>query len=291
MLAWAMGGSHTGHTTLAMRDASGDLFVCESTSKDAYWPTNGIQCTPWARWLSQAQPADFNLVWLPLSAEARAAFNETAAWEFINQHIGLNYGYGNLLWGWVDSESGNYPPGLDWQVHQLLPAWLSKFSTAIADLLWNQAWNFRVGTTGLGTADIYAQMYGMGLTFGEMVSLPEQDDWMYKQVNNNNETVYGHSMVCDVFVCRVWKASGIFGDTDFQCTEATNWDIYTLSIFDSTTPLPSQCTAADPDLPFCQLNGAYRLALPYWNTRQVSTNSFNNCPRGSPPDWMKPVGC
>jgi len=127
MLAWAMGGSHTGHTTLAMRDASGDLFVCESTSKDAYWPTNGIQCTPWARWLSQAQPADFNLVWLPLSAEARAAFNETAAWEFINQHIGLNYGYGNLLWGWVDSESGNYPPGLDWQVHQLLPAWLSKF--------------------------------------------------------------------------------------------------------------------------------------------------------------------
>jgi hypothetical protein len=74
-------------------------------------------------------------------------------------------------------------------------------------------------------------------------------------------------------------------------------------------------------LPFCQLTGRYRLRLPYWNTydlpppwpwplhpavhlpyahvvlfvacfsRTLGTNAFNNCPRGNPPDWNKPIGC
>jgi len=291
MLAWAMGGSHTGHTTVAMRAEDGSLHVCESTTKDAYWPTNGIQCTPYATWIKQAINCDYNVVWVPLSQQSKNAFNNTAAWEFIEANRGLNYGFGNLLWGWIDSENDNYPFPLTWQAHQVLPAWIEKFSPKIANLLWNQAWNFRLGTTGLSTPDVYARMYDMGLTWGEMVSLPEQDEWLYEQMNNDNQTVHGHSMVCDVFVCRVWKASGLFGDTDFQCAEATNWDIYTLNIFEQNQQLPSQCIAADPDLPFCQLTGQYRLTLPFWNSRNIYPNSFNNCPRGNPPDYNKPVGC
>jgi len=290
MLAWAMGGSHTGHTTIAMW-INNVLHVCESTTKDSYWPTNGIQCTEYTQWLTQAENADYNVVLLPLSPASRAKFNETAALQFIQQNLNLNYGFGNLLWGWVDFESDNYPYPLTWQLHELLPGLLSKISPAIADLLWNQAFNFRLQTQGLNAAELYEQAYSKGLTFGELVSLPEQDNWMYVQQNNGNQTVKGRSMVCDVFVCEAWKAGGLFGSTPFSCSEATNWDIYTLNVFDPSYVIPPQCAAADPDLPFCQLLGKYRLSLPFYNTRSVFPNSFNSCPRGQPPDWSKPVGC
>jgi hypothetical protein len=46
--------------------------------------------------------------------------------------------------------------------------------------------------------------------------LPHQDAWRYSG---------NLSMVCDVLVCEVYKAAGVFGNlTDtFQCTEFTNW--------------------------------------------------------------------
>jgi len=232
------------------------------------------------------------VVWLPLSPAARETFNETKAWEYINGDLALNYGFGNMLWGWVDFESDNYPYPVTWQAHELLPAWLGKLSQTTSDLMWNQAFNLRAGTKGLNTADVYAAARAKGMpNFGALVTTPESDEWLWSQPDNNGTTVYGHSSVCDVFVCRVWKSAGLFGDTDFQCTEATNWDVYTLNIFQAPNPLPPQCVAADPELPFCQLTGKYRLDLPYWNTRQIYTNSFNACPRGNPPDWNKPVGC
>ena len=52
MLAWAMGSS-TGHTAVAVR-VDGELYVSESTTKDGYWPTDGIQKTPWKQWIAQA---------------------------------------------------------------------------------------------------------------------------------------------------------------------------------------------------------------------------------------------
>lgn len=36
MLGWAM-GSTTGHTTVAIRDDDGQLYIHESTVKDDYW--------------------------------------------------------------------------------------------------------------------------------------------------------------------------------------------------------------------------------------------------------------
>ena len=41
-----------GHTTIALR-FNGELYICESTTDSAYWPTNGIQKTPYRQvcWL------------------------------------------------------------------------------------------------------------------------------------------------------------------------------------------------------------------------------------------------
>lgn len=90
-LAWAM-GAHTGHTTIALW-IDGELFICESTINSVYWPTNGIQKTPYRQWLDQAYNASYNVVHLPLAPAYRALFNETAAahW-FLTVAEGLPYG-------------------------------------------------------------------------------------------------------------------------------------------------------------------------------------------------------
>jgi hypothetical protein len=94
MLAWAM-GSTTGHTTVALW-IDGELYVCESTVTDSYWPTNGIQKTPYKQWLKQAEEAGYNVVWAPLNAVNRAKFNEEAAVAFFKENEGLDYGYRNV---------------------------------------------------------------------------------------------------------------------------------------------------------------------------------------------------
>lgn len=53
------------------------------------------------------------------------------------------------------------------------------------------------------------------------MKMPELDEWIFEDDNGTK----GPSMVCDVFVMRMWKAAGIFGNiTDqIQAAEFTNW--------------------------------------------------------------------
>lgn len=106
MLAWAM-GSTTGHTTTALWIDS-ELFVTESTVASSYWPTDGVQKTPYRQWLQQAQDASYQVVWAPLTEEARASYNESAAVEFFKSVEGLEYGYKTLLFGWLDTAKVYY---------------------------------------------------------------------------------------------------------------------------------------------------------------------------------------
>ncbi|EGD78627.1 hypothetical protein PTSG_01605 [Salpingoeca rosetta] len=213
MLAWAM-GAHTGHTTVALR-FDGELYICESTTVSSYWPTDGIQKTP----------------------------------------------YRQVLIGLVE-----------------------KVDADIAAMMWTMALNKRLGTANLTVAEVYDTAASRNISFTTLFAMPEQDSWQY---------VDGYSMVCDVLVCETWKAAGLMGAlTDkIQCTEFTNWDAYTLNIFDSTTPRPAACKAADPDLPFCQILGKYRMDLPFYNSRPMVPHMAERCPRGPPPHFPKPSGC
>jgi hypothetical protein len=101
-------GTHSGHSTMALR-MDGELYIVESQD-GWYWPVHGIQKTKWAQWVEWAQNADFHFAHLPLSPEARAKFNETAAIEFFKETEGLPYGYHNLAFGWIDTEFNNLPP-------------------------------------------------------------------------------------------------------------------------------------------------------------------------------------
>jgi len=151
-----------------------------------------------------------------------------------------------------------------------------------------QTLNYRLGTTGLSINQCYMEAAKKGLTFEDLVTLPEQDAWTFQDANGQN----GPSMVCDVFVMRMWKAAGVFGalNDEIQAAEFTNWDAYSLKIFDSNYVRPPQCVAADPDSQFCQLLGEYRMSLPDYNSFAPYAHMREKCP-STPPLYIKPTGC
>lgn len=125
-------GSHGAHCVQALR-FDGELYIVES--QDAwYWPTAGIQRTPYATWIKQAEEASFNVIWLPLSAEAKAKFNESAAHDWFFKTEGLPYGYHNFLYGWMDTERDNLPPAMP---NEMVPIVLSMVENLIPKAIYN----------------------------------------------------------------------------------------------------------------------------------------------------------
>lgn len=45
--------------------------------------------------------ADYNTVWVKLSEENAAIFDESKAWEYIEEHMGIDYGWQNVIMGWL----------------------------------------------------------------------------------------------------------------------------------------------------------------------------------------------
>jgi hypothetical protein len=289
MICWGMGGT-TGHTATALW-VDGDLYVCESTVTDSYWPTNGIQITPWARWLEQARNASFNLVHVPLSQQYSQMYNATAAYEYFLTVEGLPYGYHNFLFGWLDTANDNFPclppdynQCLTPQLGMIAAGLVDRLDGMLANKMYNQALNKRLNSDLKTTAEILEYAITQeGISFDKLITIPEQDSWVYSD---------GKSMVCDVFVCSMWKAGGLFGDltNDFQCTELTPRDVYSMAFFDSNYTRPQQCVNADPDSQFCQLSGNYTMTLPGWNTKHPYANMGQNCP-GLPPSYPQPSNC
>mmetsp|Transcript_14517 Transcript_14517/g.37014 ORF Transcript_14517/g.37014 Transcript_14517/m.37014 type:complete len:551 (-) Transcript_14517:752-2404(-) len=285
LLAFGM-GSALGHSVVAMW-INGTLYVCESQVKSSYWPANGIQRTPYKQWLQQAHAADYNVVFLPLSEEMRAKFDEQAAVDFfVNTAEGLDYGFHNLLFTWIDTVQDNYPPPLSWQLVQTGFAIFDTISPSLADLVWNDALNMRLGTKGLNTAQATIEAEKRGINFTSLLAMPEQDDWVYEN---------GLNMVCDVFVLRTYKEAGLFGDLadSIQVTEFTDWGLYSLNFFETytTKERPKQCQELDPDLPYCQLMGKYRIRLDdTYNSITPYAHMREKCPSLAP-DYFRPADC
>jgi len=282
MLAWGM-GSTTGHVTVAMW-MEGELYVMESTVEGVYWPTDGIQKTPYRQWVKQAMQADFHVVHVPLSEAARANFNEEAALDFFRSTEGLEYGYHVMLWGWLDTISQNFPclpPDyssncLQWELVESLFALIDKSIPQLANLFWNQAWNHRLGTSGLTTAELFQEAGKRNMKSIEIPIIPEQDSWVYN-TTRYGEPAVGKAMVCCVFVCNIWKAAGVFGDSTDQvnCGELTNYDDYVLDIFQDT---------------YTQMMGKYDLTLNDFNTKDIFPHMAEHCPSFAP-DYEKPADC
>ena len=300
MLAWAM-GSVTGHTVLALwMDEPPQLYIVESTNNNSYWTVNGIQRTPYLTWLANASAADYNVVWAPLSPEAAARFNATAASEYFFTQEGYDYGYYNLLWGWQDTVLDNYPClppsfSLCLTPHhvQILFGFIDRVIPTVGDILFIQAWNKRLGTQGLSFAELLQHANQTAKISAELVPIiVERDEWTYT-TQRYGQVAEGPAQVCCVFVCNMWKSAGLFGNlTDsFECAEQTNFDDYSLNLLTTPTQRPKQCTNADPNNTLCQLEGEYTLELgPEYGVRSAYAHMGESCPSLAP-SYSRPSDC
>ncbi|KAK9072277.1 hypothetical protein SSX86_008710 [Deinandra increscens subsp. villosa] len=283
---WAS-GAYAGHSAVCLRDSEGKLWVGESGHEDEEGQ-NLIAVLPWDEWWNYELTVDNtnpHIALLPLHPELRAKFNETAAWEYAKSMIGKPYGYHNLIFSWIDTVDGNYPPPLDAHlVASVMTVW-NQLQPAYAANIWNEALNKRLGTEGLDLPEILVEVERRGSSFAKLLTIPEQDDWIY---------VDGKSTSCVAFILEMYKEAGLFGDlaNEIQVTEFTIKDAYTLNFFENNmTRLPKWCNDGDTvKLPFCQITGKYRMELPGYNTIEPYSHMAENCP-SMPPDYFRPKYC
>lgn len=225
MMGWATGAT-TGHTALAQWIDS-ELYVCEST-------TPAIQCTPYEQYMDDMRKFGYSVVWAPLRAQSRIKYDASAALEYFRSVEGTDYGFRTLLWGWIDDAVKNMPclpPDFssncaDWRYFETSLAEIDRH-TDLGKLIWNPGMAKRLGISDeLRTSEIYQAAAEVGMTSADVIVIPEQDVWMYNTTRNGDPYV-GADMVCDVFVCHMWKAGGLFGELadEINCGEMTNWDV------------------------------------------------------------------
>ena len=276
-------GSHSGHYTMALWDRSGDqpeLYIVES--QDAwYWPTGGIQRTKWADWKKQARNADFNVAILPLRKEFADKFDEDKAWAWFRETEGMPYGYRNFLFGWIDTIKDNYPSTIDVNFVYLLLRLGEAISPEKVDVLVQEALNWRIGTKDLKLWEIEVEALKQNKNLNDLFAMTEVEGHKYSD---------GYSYVCSSYVMSFYTKSGMLGDLIAYATEFTPRDVYTLDVFDKNWTKPSICDRTDPDLPYCQIMGAWKMDLPGWSSITPYDHMAERCPSQAP-DYFRPDGC
>ncbi|ESR51741.1 zinc finger MYND domain-containing protein [Citrus sinensis] len=278
-------GAFAGHTAVCLKDKEGNLWVGESGHENEKGEEI-IVVIPWDEWWELALKDDSNpqIALLPLHPDVRAKFNSTAAWEYARSMSGKPYGYHNMIFSWIDTMADNYPPPLDAHLVVSVMSMWTRVQPAYAANMWNEALNKRLGTEDLDLHGILDEIEKRGISFDQLLTIPEQDEWVYSD---------GKSTTCVAFILEMYKEAGVFGpiSNSIQVTEFTIRDAYMLKIFENNqTRLPSWCNNEEAKLPFCQILGEYRMELPQYNTIEPYANMNENCP-SLPPSYERPQRC
>ncbi|PKA52602.1 hypothetical protein AXF42_Ash001583 [Apostasia shenzhenica] len=280
-------GAYAGHTAVCLKDSKGKLWVAESGHENDKGE-DVIAILPWEEWWDfELNKDDSNpqIALLPLHPNVRANFNNTAAWAYAKSMDGMPYGYHNLIFSWIDTVSGNYPPPLDAHLVASGMIMWAKIQPAYAANMWNEALNKRIGTEGLDLPDIIVEAEKRGVPFDELLTIPEQDDWIYSD---------GKSTSCVAFILEMYKQAGLFDPiaNSIQVTEFTIKDAYNLKFFENNSSLlPEWCNQEDTvKLPFCQIKGRYRMELPGYNTMEPYPHMNEKCP-SLPPYYARSSYC
>lgn len=275
-------GSRFSHCTTALWFDDG-LYIMESQGA-GYWPINGIQRTPFATWVQMARERDYNVAWLHLKAETAAQYDVAAAQAFFYKNEGLPYGYHNFLYGWLDTYKSNLPPLMpNWWMPIVLSQY-EKVNAAQVSRIFTQGLNMRMGTTGLSIPEIAGLAATQGKDIQDLMMEVEVEGWEYQD---------GRSYVCSAFVAGVWQAAGLFGDAKVNATEFIPYDDYRLNFFDVNFDRPQACVDADPNLPYCQIMGKYRIQLQVeeYSTVAPYENMYESCTSIWPNYDLLPEGC
>ncbi|KAG6685740.1 hypothetical protein I3842_12G127500 [Carya illinoinensis] len=141
-------GAYAGHTAVCLKDSEGKLWVGESGHENEKGE-DVIAVLPWDEWWDfelKRDDSNPHIALLPLHPDMRAKFNETAAWEYAQSMDGKPYGYHNMIFSWIDTKDGNYPPPLDAHlVASVMTVW-NQIQPEYAANMWNEALNKRLGS-------------------------------------------------------------------------------------------------------------------------------------------------
>lgn len=120
----------------------------------------------------------------------------------------------------------------------------------------------------------------------DVMAMVEMDGWEY----TGEEPRDGLSYVCSSYVAAMYKAAGLFDDYEIQATEFSPRDVYSLNFFDLDYERPQACVDADPNVPYCQLLGKYRMELPGYSSVDPYPHMNENCTVNWP-TYSRDEGC
>lgn len=225
-------------------------------------------------------------MWLPFSEQSKQKFDEKAANQWFFDTEGLPYGFHNFLYGWIDTPRDNLPPLVPNEAVAILFSLVEKVVPVVTKNFFSAGLNKRLGTEGLNITELAAVAAKKGMELQDVMAMPEQDGWVYSGETPRD----GLSYVCSAYVASMYKAAGMFDDLEVNATEFIPKDVYRLDFFDKDYPRPQACIDADPELPYCQLTGNYRMILTEYSTMQPYAHMSDACPTVAPL-YVRPEGC
>jgi len=272
-------GSTVGHSTMALW-MQGELYIVES--QGGHWPKDGLQKNLFKDWMKYAEDAGYCVTWMPLKQEYRDMFNEEAVIEWFNSVEGMPYGFETFLFGWIDTPDASYPPVMDPEYLAAFFAFFEKdVSEKAANNMYTPGMNWRLGTNGLNVSEIALVVAERGLNFADLHAIVEQD-----------YTWYGdhYAFTCSGFVTALYKKAGLFGNLTINGVEWTPRDIYQSVLIDPSPVVPEDCKALDPENPFCQIMGRFRMQFPGISSVPLYSHMNEHCP-SEPPLYLRTPGC
>lgn len=120
--------------------------------------------------------------------------------EWYKSMEGYPYGFHNFIFGWLDTPDKNLPSVLDVDFTLFVFSFLENIIKDGIDSLIGEGLNKRLGTTKLSIAELAVEMVNRNITFGELLSVVERDEWIYSD---------GPSMVCSAFVAGIYQSGGL----------------------------------------------------------------------------------
>jgi hypothetical protein len=112
--------------------------------------------------------------------------------------------------------------------------------------------------------------------------MPEKESFIYSD---------GPQYVCSSLIAKIYKEAGLFGDLEIEPQEFTQKDVYRLNFYETDpNKLPKVCTEENPNLPYCMINGQYKILLPDYNFINPYKGMNEKCP-SSAPKYERPTDC
>ena len=180
-----------------------------------------------------AHNADYNVSILPLKPEYQEQFDEEKAWAWYQHVSGLDYGFHNFLYTWLDVPNKNVPYFFHLFTLSALIDIYQLIRPQDVKILFLDAMNMRLGTNANNIGEVWEELYRRNMTFDELVTMVEKEGWQYSN---------GLNYVCSAFVTSVFRRAGLFGDLEINSTEFTPKDLYQLDFFDvSGNNVPREC--------------------------------------------------